>query len=420
MKAGHTMINKMTSKERILATVAGQPVDHIPFSMEVHPSYLLYDPKVANWKDQFERTDYLLSYGVDPMTELWLPDPVFHPDVTVRSWKESNQSDGFTHLVKEYETPAGVLRQVIRETNDLYKWHKINRNTVGPLADPIDGLGLIEDVNPSRSVEFLIKGPEDLEKMTYLFNPPSGQALVQWREDARYAKAQADKTGTTFLARRIYAGSALLWLTDTIASMQTFEEDPDYIAPFLDIVHQWQVQLLDLVLDIGVDMVTRFGYYDGTNFWGRKYFDRYLKPIMDHEADLCHQAGALLSQQQSEGLTHLIEIYKDMKVDILRDVDPVQGYEDMGLLKKELGHEKTIMGGLNCDVWLAGASQNQVNQYIPELFATLAPGGRFILHPIPGVYAEVPWHKVEWVIEAWRKHAGVTYESENTTLQETN
>jgi hypothetical protein len=396
---------EMSSKERILATVAGQPVDHTPLSMEVHPSYLLYDPKTANWKNQFERTDFLLSYDTDPMTEIWLPNPCFHPDVKVKGGRDARGDGQYPYLWKEYETPAGTLRQVIRETDDMYEWHKINRNTRGPLADLIDGLGLIEDVNPSRSVEFLIKGPEDLEKMRYLFEPPAGEALEKWREDALYAKKQAEKTNTILLARRLYAGSAMLWLTDAVNSMMSFEDNPDFIREFLDIIHQWELKLLDMVLDIGVDMVTRFGYYDGTNFWGTKYFDRYLRPIMDKEAEICHQAGALLSQQQSEALTQQAEIYKNMKVDILRDVDPVQGFEDMDFLKRELGRTKTLMGGVNLDVWLANAEQAEIERNIKDTLKKMAPGGRFILYPIPGIYAGIPWNKIEMMVNAWKKYA---------------
>lgn len=399
------MKTDMTSKERILATCRGLPTDHVPFHLEVHPGYLDYDPSIANWKNQFERTDFLLSYGVDAMVEVWLPEPTFCPDVSVRSGRIEKSDEQYPLLWKEYDTPAGTLRQVIRETPDLYDWHKINRNTCGPLAEKIDGVGLIEDVNPSRSVEFLIKGPEDLEKMRYLFQPPCQTTLSKWREQAVYAKSEAERRNVVFLARRLYEGSAMLWLTDAVKSMCTFDSNPEYIGEFLDIIHKWQMSILQIVLDLGIDMVTRFGYYDGTNFWGVNHFDRWLHPHMDEEADLAHQYGVLLSQQQSEALTQQVKIYKDMKVDILRDVDPVQGYEDLALLKRELGQTKTLMGGLNCDVWLVNASRSDVDQYIPDIVEQMSSEGRFILHPIPGVYGGVPWEKVEWVIDAWKQCA---------------
>jgi hypothetical protein len=398
------MKTTMTSRERILATCRHEQTDHVPLHLEVHPSYLTHHPHIATWKDQFERSEFLLSLGVDAMVEVWLPDPSFHPDVTVRSWKE--KKDGQVLLGKEYHTPAGNLRQVIKETDDLYTWHKINRNTRGALADLINGVGLLEDVNPSRSVEFLIQGPQDLEKMRYLFQPMTDDQLAAWREDALYARREADRLQTALVMRRLYTGSAVLWLTDAIQTMMTFEAQPDYVAEFLNIIFQWQKAMLEQVLElVDVDIVTRFGYYDTTDFWGRKYFERYLRPIMEAEAGLVHAVGALLCQQQSESLTQMVDIYKGMQVDILRDIDPVQGNEDMALLKRELGNTKTLMGGINGDLFLPRASSDEIDQTARETLALMAPGGGFILHVIPGVYYTAPWDKVLSLIEAWKKYA---------------
>lgn len=399
------MKSRLTSRERILAACAHETTDHVPLHLEVHPSYARYDPSVAVWQDQFERTDALLALGADAMVEVWLPEPCFHPDVEVRSWRDVDAETGEVLLGKTYETPAGPLRQVIRETDDLYHWHKINRNTRGPVADLIDGVGLLEDVNPSRSVEFLVKGPEDLARMRYLFEPLSGAALARWREDAAHARQQARRRGTVFLARRTYCGSAALWLTDAQETMCTFESDPGYVGAFLQIIHDWQRQMLEMVLAEGVDMVTRFGYYDTPDFWGRRYFERYLKPLMDEEADLVHEAGALLCQQQSMGVTEQVNIYKTMKVDVIRDIDPVQGHEDMGLLKRELGDTKTLMGGINSDLMLAAADERQIDEVVRGTLERMAPGGGFILHPIPGVYAGVPWSKVLALVASWKRYA---------------
>jgi len=126
---------------------------------------------------------------------------------------------------------------------------------------------------------------------------------------------------------------------------------------------------------------------------------------MEREAKMCEHAGATLCLQQSEGITQLVDIYKEMKVHVLRDIDPVQGGEDLSLLKRELGDTKTLMGGINCDVFLVNASREEVEETVRETIALLAPGGRFILYTIPGVYAGVPWEKVEWLIESWRRYA---------------
>jgi len=395
----------MSSRERILATCTHQPTDHVPLHLEVHPSYSQYDPEIAWWDNQFQRTDDLLALGADAMVEVWLPDPSYHPDVEVHSWREEPNDQEYGLLHKEYRTPAGPLRQVIKETDDLYNWHRINRNTRGSIADMIEGVGLLEDVNPSRSVEFLIKGPQDLEKMRYLFQPISGEHYKKWREDALFAKREAESREVVFLARRTYCGSALVWLTDVQDSMISLTTEPEYIQQFLRIIQDWQLRNLEMVLDVGVDMVTRFGYYDTPDFWGVKYFEQFLLPLLNEEAELCHQAGTLLCHQQSKGITQQVTPYEKSGVDIFRDVDPVQGDEDMELLKRRLGKTKTLMGGLNVDVWLPHAEPNEIDAYIKDMIELMAPGGGFILHPIPGIYAGVPWEKILLMVQAWKRYA---------------
>jgi len=396
------MVNQMSNRERMIATFKHKETDYIPLQIEIHPSYVVHKD-VALWKDQFERADFLLSLGVDTAIEIWLPDPLLHSDVSVKEWKDTSISEHYPLLYKEYDTPAGKIRQVIRETKDLYQWHKINRNTVGNIADYIDGVGLLEDVNPSRYVEYPINGPEDLEKMRYLFQPITGEAYKKWKENALYAKKQAEEKQVILIARRLYCGSAILWLTNTTETCIKMIEDPEYVESFLKIIQDWQMKNLEMVLDIGVDVVTRFGYYDIPDFWGAKYFERFLAPLMDKEAEMCHQTGAWLSQQQSEGLTQLVDIYKNMKVDILRDVDPIQGHEDLAFLKKELGDKKTFWGGINL-LELEGKKKPDVDGMVKKSIEDLGPGGGFVLYPIPGVYAEAKWEYVEQMIESWIKY----------------
>ena len=63
------------------------------------------------------------------------------------------------------------------------------------------------------------------------------------------------------------------------------------------------------------------------------------------------------------------------------------------------------MGGVNLDVWLANAQQAEIEKTIKDTMEKMAPGGRFILFPIPGVYAGTPWEKIEMMIDAWEKYA---------------
>ena len=112
--------------------------------------------------------------------------------------------------------------------------------------------------------------------MRYLFQPMTENQVAAWREDALYAQQQAGRLGTTLLMRRLYTGSAMLWLTDTLKSMLTFDTTPDYMGEFLDIIYQWQKALLQQVLDIvPVDIVTRFRLLRYDRFLGQEI----LRPL---------------------------------------------------------------------------------------------------------------------------------------------
>ncbi len=395
-------MKQMSSKERTIETFKHNKTDYTPLHLEMHPSYDVHTD-VVKYKDQYERLDFLLELGVDAAVELWIPTPTFDPSVQVKEWREELPGEDYNLLYKEYHTPAGVLRQVIKETEDFYDLYSITRNTVGNIGNKLKGIGLLEDANPSRYVEFPINSEADLEKMRYLFRPLTGDAYAKWKEDALYAKKQAQQRDVILLARRMFCGSAMLWLTDTIKTIISFSDGLDYINEFLSIIHSWQMKNLEMVLDIGVDVVTRFGYYDIPDFWGVEYFKKLLAPRMDEEAELCHQRGAWLSQQQSEGLTQQVEIYKNMKVDILRDVDPIQGHEDLALLKRELGDKKTLWGGINL-LELEGDQRVDVDKMVKNAMDAMAPGGGFVLYPIPGVYAEAKWEYVLEMIEAWKRY----------------
>ena len=106
----------MSSRERMLAAIQRQETDHVPFSPYVVVCSSMWHQEPLAWNDQIERAERLLELGLDPTFDLWLPDPLPHPDVEIQTWREKRK--GEILITKEYHTPAGVLRQVVRENED--------------------------------------------------------------------------------------------------------------------------------------------------------------------------------------------------------------------------------------------------------------------------------------------------------------
>jgi hypothetical protein len=396
----------MTSRERIAASLRHQPVDWMPLSLDMHPSYR--SGPLASAHNQFDVIDVLTAKGTDPTVDIWFPVQAAHPEVKVTYWREPDpDGKGFLRC-KVYETPAGPLRQVVREAAD---WaspdHMLfGRHTCGERSARTPDLEMLDDYNAPRAKEVLIKDEADLDRMEYLFQPLARPALEKWREEALYAKREAQRRNLFLHARRTFAGSAVLWLCRPEDFMYRMVDSPAYVERFLRIIQDWQNWALSVVLDIGVDMVSRFGLYDGPSYWGAKYFARYLAPLIEEETQIVHQGGALHAHGQSDGLTAYTELFKGMSVDALMGADEVQGGDNFEVLARELGKQKAFWGGINSDVALATDSEEQLEQTVLRALRTLGTASGLVLWPVWSVYHQIPWSQVEALVRAWQRHRG--------------
>ncbi len=393
----------LSSRERLLAAIHHQEPDRVPLTFEFPDLYL--PPPLQQAKDQFDVADKLVAMGMDACIDIWLPEPVFAPEVEVKAWREETPEGQDNLLCKEYKTPKGTLRQVVRETADWYsvKHRPMIRSTFPPSRDHSYEVELLDDFNIPRGVEQAIKQPEDLEALPYLLQPPVGDALEQWREDAMRAKEIAAEKGLLLRARRTYAGDAAFWFMDVQEMCINLIENRDFIHDFLRIVQAWQMQLVDMVLDVGIDVLVRRGWYEMPSYFPPPIWGELLAPLIKEEAQRVHQAGALECYILMEGATQLIEQLKQAQIDILWGADPVLGGDDPAVLKRELGGQVCFWGGINAEVVLERGSPEQIQQATRDAILTLGQGGGFVLSPVAAVYEDVPWENVEIMIDTWRQ-----------------
>jgi len=396
---GRDMLN---SRERYLTAFGHEEPDRVPVFMNAQQFYFVDDR--IQWRDQFERAECLLEMGQDPMIDIWLPDPACDPSVEIRSGRTVPEG-GEPLIYKEYHTPAGVLRQVIRETPD---WCSPLHTPWQPTTFGIEnrthfGIDLFDDWAISRRTEPWVKGPVDVEKVPYILKLPSGHLLDEWRQDALRAKTFAEDRGLLSMVRRTIVGDAFLWLCDGPDFMCSMIESPEYVREFLDVFQEWSLQLVELALDIGVDVIQRRGWYENPDFWGPRCFATYLAPLIEEETRLVHQADTLHCHLLTEGHGHYLDTLSELSVDILWGVDPVIGGVDLAEIKTRLGETKTLLGGVNSEVTLTQGSEEEIRRSTREAIAALATGGGFVLSPIAGIWPGLPWRNVEVFMDEWRK-----------------
>ena len=183
----------MTSRERTLAAIDHQEPDRVPvFFRGVAP----FHREVLRRPNE-DTIDFLLDKGVDAKVTLGIsPQP--HRDVSARDWFDDDTDPDYLLACREWTTPAGKMRAVMRCTPD---------------CDYADGVPLCSDHNVSRGVEFPVKGRADLPKLRYVLGEPDAGAIASFRESARSvaclwkAPAAQEATSGSTCAVAIYSTS---------------------------------------------------------------------------------------------------------------------------------------------------------------------------------------------------------------------
>ena len=124
-----SLTRNLTSRQRMLAALSGQPVDHAPCS------FMLYNGLKSTCRSYEEFILQQVEMGLDTCVQLPGRPPVvsndyynlhglrvsYDPAVEVTEWREEPGDEELPLLVKEYRTPVGTLRVEVRQTDD-WRW----------------------------------------------------------------------------------------------------------------------------------------------------------------------------------------------------------------------------------------------------------------------------------------------------------
>ena len=385
----------LSSRERMLAALRYQQPDYVPLIFNV---FGFQPPPHLAWSNQVEQAQRWLSLGVDATLELSLP-LMFHPHVEVREWEESVPGKHWPLMVKEYHTPAGILRQEVFRTDDWVStdWpaHQAEHSSVA----------LFDDFNVSRSRKFLIESDEDLDKLKYLLCPLPDDAIARFCEEAAVIAGQAKQLGVLLEGQGSQGVDALTWLCGIEGMVFLAMDQPEMFNALLDIVHDWDKHNVKVLLDTPIELVTRRGWYEGTAFWSPALFRRFFLPRFRELTDMVHQADRLMGYRNSTGFMPLLDAFVDIGYDTHIYIDPVMGGANVDLRKVKSAFEKKIavIGGVNSAVTLERGSRDAIRHEVFEAVETLGPGGGLVLTPVDCISASTPWVNIEILIDAWKE-----------------
>ena len=391
-----------SSRERMLAALSRQRPDSIPCC------FMIYQALRQACQDDFEFFDRQLELGVDTRVEL--PDLPFRfdPEVSIRTWKELPVEGGPPLLHREYETPSGSLRTVVRQTPD---W---------PHGDAVP---LFDDYVAPRAQEFLVSTPHDLPALRHLLVRPTADDIRDFHEQAqRYRTYAADKGLLLSGGWRDYhdnavaifgtqAGGlvgidALMWLSGAVAPLEWAYDRPAFLEELVDIVAQWARARLEVILDVGVDLIIKRAWYEGTELWSPKLFQQHIAPVLRRDIAAVHAAGPKFGYVNTSGTRHIFGQLLDLGIDVLIGVDPVQGQgTDLALFAQQAAGRMCLWGGVSAPMTVEpAATPDAIWRAVEQAIAVCGPAGGFILSPVDNLMDVSPAaeRNVVEFVRAWQ------------------
>ena len=371
------MNSPMTSRERTLAAIAHEQADRVPihFRQIVSFNHL--------WADDHERVDTLLGMGADACVRIGI-GPCVHEDVRIRDWFDDASDPDYRLACREYETPAGTLRTVMRCTKD---------------CSYAGGVPLASDHNISRGVEHLVKSREDLPKLKYLLQRPGKEDIAAFRRGAVIEKRFADQRGIVLVGDGGPGGDLAFWLCgENIYYLQ--QDDPDFVRELLSTIYSVDIECLDIVLAEGVDIVDARGCYETVPMWSPSHHAELFVPGLKRKTSRVHQAGAVFSYFSAGDFVPHADALLEAEIDVINSVRPDRDANDMSVLKGLVGDRICLWGGINPEVTIEQGTPNSIRAHVADVLLAAGQGGGLVLSTGGSIWSPDCYNNVASFIES--------------------
>lgn len=392
----------MSSRERMLAAITCQN--------QVAPpcSFMLFKGLQMATQDYAEFIRKQVDMGLDayvmlpPRNPRLMTDtynlhglPVhFADEVEIREWEERREQERFPVLVKEYHTPAGVLRTEVRRTPD-WRWGK--------------HIPFLDDFITSRAISFPVKCEDDLPALQYLLTPPNDEEIADLHEESAHLQALARELDLLVAGGWGVGADMLGWIYGLERMMYAAYDTPDFLEALLKMIEQWNRERMIALLEMGIDLYIKRAWYETSHFWTPAAFRRFLLPVLKRDAALAHDYGVKFGYIVTAGTMPLLDMYAEAGVDVLIGVDPHEW--DLRQTAQVLGGKVCLWGGVNGHLTVERGTVDDVRREVIEAMRILAPTRGFILSPVDNVreYNEQVMTNLEALLGAWQEFGSQHY-----------
>lgn len=378
----------MTSRERILAAVAREPVDYVPCCVTFNP---LSNVQRRGYHWQFPwppdaPADEQLRYQVE---ELGL-DQVAPFAVSAARPAEGAEAevrrDGDV-LHKTWHTPAGDLHAAIRY------------NEMWPHGEDIP---FYSDFNIGHYIEPWLQTEADLEALRALQQPEDESILRRRvREQAAEARLRAERFGLATMAHvgTGMTGAQHLFGAEELCLLTI--ENPDLVDAYLEHEHRLNLRALAALQGTGTDLVRRNGFYETADFYGPAMLERFLGPRLRAEIGAAHDAGALMTYTVHTGVMPILDYLAALRMDSLFGLDLAFPGVKPARVRDALADVSSFWTGPSSTyhLWKGPEPTRAAVRATFEVFGRTG----LILSPAVSAHSIMPWDSTLAMIDEWRR-----------------
>ncbi len=132
-------------------------------------------------------------------------------------------------------------------------------------------------------------------------------------------------------------------------------------------------------------------------------YRRFFKRPFAAYCELAHRFGAKTMYHTCGRVTPLVGEFVDSGLDILQSLQPVAMGAELATIKREFGHVLCFQGGIDIQNVLPKGTPQQVRQHVQATAKLLGPGGGYIFGTAHNILPDVPLENVLALFDAYQE-----------------
>lgn len=368
----------MNHRDRALAAMRGQPLDHIPFIARIDLWYAYHrnqgtlPPPYQNaslWELLRDLGVGIAGFGAWDISFYRLE----HRDVEVTKTIEDSTT------ITRYQTPYGTLTCRDRMAAEL-------KNAAGDAA----------------RIEFPFKDANDYDALQYLIEHT--QVVENFDAYGKFVEAIGGDGVALPFTGHLPAHNLMI----NYMGYQTFyyelHDHPGRLEALIQALTEQQRQILRLATECPATAIEVGGNYD-EHMTPPPIFDTFFAPFYREVRPLLESHDKILVVHGDGEMRRLLERLMACGVQVVEALTPKPMTTIDVAATRRLWQDRVCMwGGLPTVMLTEVFSDEQYEQYLEELFRAVAPGDRFILGFGDNVPTDAPFRRLQRTVRFWQEH----------------